>query len=85
MNEKVNQGWGNPSPFSGTSKFHYYAIGGRSLCGKWGRVAGLPQVVDSDDQHSDNCAACKKKIAKYRQKAAKTQPAQETAGGESDA
>lgn len=67
MSEKKQEtGWGNPDPYSTRSKFHYFGNDGRSLCGKWGRFAGQPKVEDSNDAHTDNCAACKKKIAKYR-------------------
>jgi hypothetical protein len=58
---KSETGWGNPEPFRSTSKFHYYDEDQRSLCGKWGRVAGLPTVEEGMDEHADNCAACKKK------------------------
>jgi len=71
MSKENTQGWGNPEPYRSTSKFHYYGKDGRSLCGKWGRILGLPEVEDSQDEHSDNCAACKKKIAKYRAKESK--------------
>ena len=64
MNDK--QGWGNPEPFKTRSKFHFYAADGRSLCGRWGRLFEQPEVEDTNDNHLDNCAACKKKIEKYR-------------------
>lgn len=63
---KKEQGWGNPRPYDSRSKFHYFAQDGRSLCGRWGRFAGQPAVEDTDDGHSENCAACKKRVAKYR-------------------
>lgn len=58
------QGWGNPHPFSTRAKFHYYGEDGRSLCGKWGRVGDQPEVEQGMDDHTDNCAACKRKLAK---------------------
>jgi hypothetical protein len=60
----TEQGWGNPSPFSRRSKFHYYGEDGRSLCGKWGRVAGLPEVEEGMDDHADNCVECRRRKAK---------------------
>ena len=63
---KQEIGWGNPNPYDTRSKFHYFGLDGRSLCGKWGRFAGRPEVEDGKDDHPDNCAGCKKKIAKYR-------------------
>lgn len=68
MEEEITQGWGDPELFRSTSKFHFYGKDGRSLCGRHARFAGLPEVSDENDESSANCAACKKKIAKYRQK-----------------
>lgn len=56
-------GWGNPLPFDHRSKFHYYDEDGRSLCGKWARVGISPSVEEGMDDHSDNCAECKRKKA----------------------
>ncbi len=64
--EKRETGWGNPRPFDPRSKFHYFADNGMALCGKWARFAGSPEVEEGNDDHKDNCAACKKVIAKYR-------------------
>jgi hypothetical protein len=63
--EAKEQGWGNPDKYSSRSKFHYFA-GFRSLCGKYGRFAGSFTLEDTNDNHPDNCAACKKRVAKYR-------------------
>lgn len=62
--ETEEVGWGNPSPFSARSKWHYFGEDGRSLCGKWGRFAGQPQVEEGRDDHADNCAECKRRRAK---------------------
>lgn len=67
-------GWGNPSPFTGKSKFHFFQDG-RSLCGKWMRFNGSFELEEGNDDHRDNCAACKKKIAAYRGAEAKEQEA----------
>jgi hypothetical protein len=60
------QGWGNPDPLSSRSKFHYFLPDGVSLCGKWANAFGRITLEDTNDDHADNCAACKKKIAAYR-------------------
>jgi hypothetical protein len=60
----VEIGWGNPRPFDTRSKFHFYAEDGRSLCGKWARFTGQPEVETGMDDHSDNCAKCKRRKAK---------------------
>lgn len=59
-------GWGNPDPLSAKAKFHFYGTDGRSLCGRYGRFAGLPTVEDAHDDHSANCKACKSKVLKYK-------------------
>lgn len=64
MTTETETGWGNPKPFSTRSKFHYYGEDGRSLCGKWFRFAGQPEVEEGMDEHSDNCAECKRKKVK---------------------
>lgn len=66
--EKIEQGWGDPEPWRSTSKYHFYGTDGRSLCGRHGRFAGMPEVYDEKDDSAMNCAACKKKIVKYREK-----------------
>lgn len=66
VENKIEQGWGDPDPFRSSSKYHFFGKDGRSLCGKYGRLLGLPEVFDENDESADNCAACKKKIAKYR-------------------
>lgn len=68
IEQKIEQGWGDPEPWRSTSKYHFFTKDGRSLCGKYGRFAGLPEVYDENDNSEMNCAACKKKIAKYREK-----------------
>lgn len=57
----ADTGWGNPRPFDSRSKFHYYGEDGRSLCGRYGRIAGQPEVEQGMDDHSDNCAECKRR------------------------
>lgn len=69
MSETLEQGWGNPDPLNSRSKFHYFGKDGRALCGKWLRFL-TPIDSDDNDDHKDNCAGCKKKIAKHRQKKA---------------
>lgn len=57
----TEQGWGNPNPFSSRTKFHYYGSDGRSLCGRYLRFAGRPELEEGMDDHSDNCATCRRK------------------------
>lgn len=63
----TTRGWGNPDPYSTRSKFHYFTYFGMSLCHRWHRFAGKPDVEDDKDDHPDNCSTCKKKVAKYRE------------------
>ena len=60
---------------SNTPKWHYF-LDGRSLCGKWLGL-GLGKTCDDDpktDNSPDNCAACRKKVAKVREKISSTTP-----------
>ncbi len=45
-------------------KWHYF-VGGRSVCGKFG-LLGQPELLAGDDGSPDNCAACKRAVAKLR-------------------
>lgn len=63
-------GWWNPYPFSSTSKFHYVADDGRTLCGKWDYM-GRGLVEEGDDEHFENCVACKKAKLALNKKATK--------------
>lgn len=64
MTAELDEGWGNPQPFSARTKFHYYGSDGTALCGKWARLAGQPTVEQGMDDHRDNCAECKRRLAK---------------------
>lgn len=55
----ATEGWGNPSPFDSRSKFHYFRKG-MSLCRKWGIPVGQIALEQGNDDHSDNCAPCKR-------------------------
>ena len=46
-------------------KWHYFADNGKSLCGKW-MVFTVPKDADQEDDHSENCAECKRKLKKIR-------------------
>ena len=61
-------GWWNPQPFNARSKFHYIGKDGRSLCRKWHYLKGT--IEEGQDEHSDNCATCKKKKLAMNAKAA---------------
>ena len=54
MSEK---GWGY---LSNSPKWHYFE-NGKSLCGKWLRLAGAP-LQDDGHNSPDNCKACRKKL-----------------------
>lgn len=56
---KVQEGWGK-SPVS--RKWHWFLANGFSLCGKVGFYFG--HVEQGKDNSPDNCAACKKRLAK---------------------
>lgn len=57
---KARQGWGWPG---GARKAHYFTVGGRSLCGGW-LFTGI--VYDTNDNSSDNCKECKRRVMKRR-------------------
>jgi hypothetical protein len=56
---QAREGWGCPPA---SRKFHYFREG-MSLCGKWGFAFHLPLEQGQDD-HSENCADCKRRRAK---------------------
>lgn len=68
MNEPTEEGWWNPRPFSSASRFHYVRAG-RSLCGKWARLFGAGSVEQGNDEHTENCAACRKRLAREKGRA----------------
>jgi len=41
-------------------KWHYF-VDNRSLCGRWGLFSSV-SLKQGNDNGSDNCAACKKKL-----------------------
>ena len=45
------------------TKWHYFAQNGHSLCGKWMTLT-LDGTETGDDDSTDNCAACRKKLTK---------------------
>lgn len=57
----METGWWNPEPYKRRSKFHYVGTDGRSLCRRWGYIRG--SIEEGQDNHSDNCAICRKKKA----------------------
>jgi hypothetical protein len=60
---KCRKGWGY---LSNSPKWHYFDEDGRSLCGRYARFDGNMHSEDFNDTSSDNCAACRKKLAKIR-------------------
>jgi hypothetical protein len=49
-------------------KWHYFVAGGRSLCGKWMLLSNRATEEGNDDS-SDNCVACRRKLAARRKRA----------------
>ena len=74
-------GWWNPEPWRSTSKFHYVGLDGRSLCGRWGYLAG--DIEEGKDDHPDNCAACRKKKAARNAKSGNARPDAEARSADS--
>ncbi len=59
------EGWAIP----GTSNKAHYFVDTVSLCRKWGFYTG--PLEQGNDDSPDNCAACKKKLAKRKQATSK--------------
>ena len=62
MSEK-KEGW---TWLYNSKKWHYFRDG-RSLCGKWGRFGSPDTLEQGKDDSPDNCAVCRKKLAKEKQ------------------
>jgi hypothetical protein len=58
-NKHPEAGWWMPMH---ARKFHWYSKDGFSLCGKWRILFGSREV--GNDKSPDNCAECKRRIAK---------------------
>lgn len=54
------QGWARPA---NSRKYHYF-VGAMALCHRWAFLA--PDLDDTNDDHAENCAACKREIVKLR-------------------
>lgn len=63
---KLGPGWGRPLL---SKKFHYFTADDptTSICGRWGFFGGYRE--DEYDDHSENCAECKRKVKVLRAKA----------------
>lgn len=59
----TQEGW---SPLDNSRKWHYF-VDRRSLCGSWA-IMGKTELKQGDDDSPDNCAACKRKLAKRKEK-----------------
>jgi len=62
--EMKKEGWGWPAL---SKKAHYFAHSLTSLCGHWLFGGSLEQ---GNDGSLDNCAACKRKLKKLRERTA---------------
>lgn len=69
MDEK--HGWGKPTATA--RKYHYFGDDFRSLCGNYGWLGSRDELEDEYDDHSENCASCKRK--RLAQKAKEEQSA----------
>ncbi len=64
MTEQEHTGWGKPGS-SRNQKWHYFNNESTSLCRKWGFFWGY--VEQGNDENSDNCAECKRKLKRLRE------------------
>ncbi len=67
--KKRRTGWGYVHGLDGRAsgrKAHYFDEEGESLCRRWMRFSDNG-LEDELDDHAENCAACKKRIAKWRE------------------
>lgn len=51
------------------SKWHYFDVAGRSLCGRWLTMSRAGLETGNDDS-PDNCLACRRKLAALKAKTA---------------
>lgn len=58
----MKEGWG----FPGRSKKAHYFVDSMSLCRKWGFYYG--SLEQGNDDSPDNCAACRRELAKRKVK-----------------
>lgn len=63
---EAKQGWANLDSSNPHSKYHYFPPPGTSLCGRVKLPRASIRLEDSNDNHADNCATCRAKIAPYR-------------------
>ena len=62
MSERINEGW---TWLVNSRKWHYFTQDKLSLCGKF-MLLSLGALEAGNDDSPDNCAACKKKLAKRK-------------------
>jgi hypothetical protein len=71
MTEKkmsTEEGW---TYLYNSPKWHYFEKDGRSLCKRW--MTFTKEFEIGNDDSADNCAACKKALAKRKAKESKAQ------------
>lgn len=61
MTETTVRGWDKPGL---AKKYHYFDDAVVSLCGRW--MLLTQDLDDQMDDHKENCAACKREVAKVR-------------------
>jgi hypothetical protein len=67
----ITPGWGKPHD-TVSRKWHWFAIDGRSLCGKVGFYRGATEL--GNDDSSDNCAECRKRLVRSRAQRREAEP-----------
>lgn len=63
----MQRGW---DWLTNSKKEHYFMENGISLCGKWAKLSGSADSVDGADDAPENCAECRRKIKKLREREA---------------
>lgn len=60
--KKLLAGW---KGLANASKWHYFDVAGRSLCGRWLTMSRAGLETGNDDS-PDNCLVCRRKLAKLK-------------------
>ena len=57
------EGW---TWLTNSRKWHYFKKDRRSLCGKFLHMGSMNDLQEGNDDSSDNCAACRRKLEQIR-------------------
>ena len=58
------EGW---TWLTNSRKWHYFKGSRRSLCGRFLLMGKMDDLEEGNDDSPDNCAACRRKLAKIRE------------------